>query len=159
MRRKIPAINEATTSPITTKTATDGRGWLLLSPEAVLLVLAAPATSSVTVTEVVGRVESPTALGGRNDGEPDGLAAEICTMVVTVLVVGVEWMAVTNVRVDVVHASEGRPASVELDVWLLVVDVVETVLLVVVVFVPAGKEESAIDGVVVELVVAMILVP
>ena len=60
--------------------------------------------------------------------------------------------------VDVVHTSEGRPASVvDLVVGLLVVDVLKTEL-VVVFNVLVGKElESEIGGVVVELFVAMIL--
>ena len=60
--------------------------------------------------------------------------------------------------VDVVHTSEGRPASVaELVVGILVVDVLKAEL-VVVFNVLVGKElESEIGGVVVELFVAMIL--
>ena len=68
-------------------------------------------------------------------------------------------MSVPNVMVDVVHASEERPASVDLVGGLLVVGVIDTMLLVAVVYVLAGTEELAIDGVVVELFVAMILKP
>jgi len=57
--------------------------------------------------------------------------------------------------VEVVQTSEERPASVVLVGGVLVVDVINTVLRVRLEFVLRGEEEPAIDGVVVELSVAM----